>query len=188
VLKRLRVWVSIVSFGALALASPAAARSGPVASTTEGPVRGERVSGVEAFRGIPYAAPPVGERRFAPPAAPQRRHGVLDATGLTPPCAQLASSNGPASLNEDCLLLDIWRPRASRRHRGKLPVLFWIHGGSYLNGSAGQHDPSEMVRDTGTIVVTVNYRLGVFGWLAHPSLDAESVTPASSTNRPRCAG
>ena len=53
-------------------------------------------------------------------------------------------------------------------------MLFWIHGGGYLNGSAGQHDPSEMVRDTGTIVVAINYRLGVFGWLAHPSLDAES--------------
>ena len=53
-------------------------------------------------------------------------------------------------------------------------MLFWIHGGGYLNGSAGQHDPSELVRDTGTIVVAINYRLGVFGWLAHPSLDAES--------------
>jgi para-nitrobenzyl esterase len=155
-----------------ALAAPAAAHGGPVASTTEGPVRGERLAGVEAFRGIPYAAPPVGARRFEPPAPPRRRHGVFAATGLTPPCAQLESSNGPTSLNEDCLQLDVWRPAHARGHR--LPVLFWIHGGGYLNGSAGQHDPSRMVRQTRTIVVAINYRLGVFGWLAHPGLNAES--------------
>ena len=174
--KRLRVCLAIVFLGALAQAAPAAAHDGPFASTTEGKVRGERLGGVEAFRGVPYAAPPAGERRFAPPARPQRRHGVLDASGLTPPCPQLESSNGPTALGEDCLALDVWRPASSRGHdrrTGKRPVLFWIHGGGYLNGSAGQHDPSGLVRDTGTIVVMINYRMGIFGWLALPSLDEE---------------
>jgi para-nitrobenzyl esterase len=165
-----RSFVSLLCLALLALAAPAAAGASPVVRTSEGKVRGERLEGVEAFRGIPYAAPPVGKRRFSPPARARRRHGVLDATGLTPPCPQLESSNGPTALDEDCLLLDVWRPRHTGR---RTPVVFWIHGGGYENGSAGQHDPSQMVRDTHTIVVNINYRLGIFGWLALGSLDAE---------------
>jgi carboxylesterase type B len=154
----------------------------PEVRTQDGPVRGERIGEVDAFRGIPYAAPPVGMLRFAPPARVTPWTGTLDATGLTPPCPQFASSNGPQSLNENCLLLDVWRPRHSRdfwageHFRRARPVLFWIHGGGDAhggNGSASQHDPSQLVQDTNTIVVTINYRVGAFGFLALPALDAE---------------
>jgi carboxylesterase type B len=167
------LWM-IVAAAAASAATPTMAQAdgGPVVRTGDGRVRGERIEGVEAFRGIPYAAAPVGALRFAPPAPARRRRGTLDATGVTPPCPQLASSNGPTSVTEDCLLLDVWRPRHSRheRRRGRdLPVLVFIHGGGDVNGSAGQQHPSRMVRQTDSIVVTINYRLGIFGWLALPS-------------------
>jgi para-nitrobenzyl esterase len=169
-------WLVLVVLGMLVGASPAAAHPhhSPLVRTHDGAVRGERLGSVEAFRGIPYAAPPVGARRFEPPAPVRPWRGVLDATGLTPPCPQRESSNGPTSLQEDCLQLDVWRPRHARRHRGRMPVLFWIHGGGYANGSASQHDPSRMVAQTNTIVVVINYRLGAFGWLADRTLDASS--------------
>jgi para-nitrobenzyl esterase len=146
----------------------------PVVTIDDGQVRGARVEGVEAFRGIRYAAPPVGSLRFAPPepVAPWSR--PLNATRRSRACAQLASSNGPQVLNEDCLSLDVWRPRQrGDEPASDLPVLVFIHGGGNTNGSAGQQRPSRMVREADTIVVNINYRLGILGWLAHPSLDQE---------------
>lgn len=165
------LWLTI-AVGAAATPAMAGGKGDPVVRTDHGRVRGERIEGVQAFRGIPYAAPPVGALRFAPPAPVRRRRGTLDATGPTPPCPQLASSNGPASVTEDCLMLDVWRPRRSHRDRRRgshLPVLVFIHGGGNVNGSASQQHPSKMVRQTNSIVVTINYRLGIFGWLALPS-------------------
>lgn len=170
------LWL-MVAVGAALAAPPALADGdgGLVVQTDNGRVRGERIEGVEAFRGIPYAAAPVGALRFASPAPAKPWRGTLDATGLTPPCPQLASSNGPTSVTEDCLMLDVWRPRPSRRNRRRghdLPVLVFIHGGGNVNGSASQQHPSNMVRQTNAIVVTINYRLGIFGWLALPSQGA----------------
>jgi carboxylesterase type B len=153
-----------------ALGSARHGERGLVVTTDNGRVRGENVDGVQAFRGMPYAAAPVGALRFAPPAPARRWRGTLDATGLTPPCPQLPSSNGPQTLDEDCLKLDVWRPRGGSR--AERPVLVFIHGGGNTNGSGGQQHPFKMVRQTGTIVVTFNYRLSILGWLALPAMDA----------------
>lgn len=157
-------------------AAPAAAQADrpvPVVRTQDGLVRGSGVDGVEAFRGIRYAAPPVGRLRFSPPTPAKPWKGRFDATRRSRPCAQLESSNGPAALNEDCLLLDVWRPKSGggRKAEKPVPVLVLIHGGANLNGSASQQRPSAIVRQAGSIVVNINYRLGIFGWLAHRSLD-----------------
>jgi para-nitrobenzyl esterase len=147
----------------------------PFAFTHSGLVVGVREDGAEKFLGIPFAAPPVGDLRWrAPqPVAPWR--GVLKATALPNECAQLASANGPGSTSEDCLYLSVYRPaRVLPLLQRPLPVLIWIHGGGGVNGSGNQQDASELAATTGTIVVMVNYRLGVFGFLALPGLSAES--------------
>jgi para-nitrobenzyl esterase len=108
---------------------------------------------------------------------------VRPATAYGNRCPQLQSTNGPGSENEDCLSLNVFRPaRAARgREHRKLPVLFWIHGGGFQNGSADQHDGALMARTNNIVVVAINYRLGVFGFLALPSLDREA-SDASSGN------
>ena len=147
----------------------------PVVWTESGLVRGMRANSAQEFLGIPYAAPPVGGLRWQPamPVTPWK--GVRDAQTLPPACAQLASTNGPESIAEDCLYLSVYRPaRFHRFFEGRLPVLIWIHGGGFLNGSGSQQDASQMASVTQTIVVMINYRLNVFGFLALPSLGAEA--------------
>ena len=166
----------VIALGLLAPAPLAAhGRHGPLVPTRSGWVEGERRDGAELFLGIPFAAPPVGDLRWRPPVPAPRWHGVRDATALPPACAQLASTNGPGSAEEDCLTLSVYRPvRRGFAALRPLPVLVWIHGGSALNGSGNQFDAAELAAKTGTIVVTLNYRLGVFGFLALPGLTAES--------------
>ena len=160
----------------LSLAAPAGATGhgrGPVARTETGAVQGTRAAGVDSFLGVPYARPPVGELRWRPPrpATPWRGIRAADAHGNR--CPALASTNGPRSETEDCLYLNVQRP--ANAHPGRrLPVYLWIHGGGLTNGSSDQHDGSLIVRTTGVIVVTINYRLGVFGYLAHPALTREA--------------
>lgn len=153
---------------------------GPFAWTRTGWVEGERRGNAEVFLGIPFAAPPVGELRWRPPVPVERWRGVRDATALPPECAQLPSTNSLGSATEDCLYLSVYRPAwhgfAALR---PLPVLVWIHGGSALNGSGSQFDGAELATRTGTVVVTLNYRLGVFGYLALPGLTAESADGSS---------
>jgi para-nitrobenzyl esterase len=175
--------------GALAAApTPAAlahSRHGPLAFTQDGIVQGFSVGGVDKFLGIPYAAPPVGSLRWTPPQPPAHWAGVRSATTLPPTCPQLANSNGPRSENEDCLYLSVYRPERGhgdqRWHGGGhgLPVLFWIHGGGLTTGTGNQHDGTLMATTNNIIVVSINYRLGVFGFLALPSLSAEAPDHAS---------
>ena len=157
------------------LASAARAGSEPTGSvaTESGPVRGIAGSEGDRFLGIPYAAPPLGALRFGPPAPVVPSETTIDAFALPPACAQLASENGLESTEEDCLRLSVYRPPAGAPGAPH-PVFVWIHGGSLLNGSGSQQDGTAFARDTGTIVVTVSYRLGVFGFLALPALTAES--------------
>lgn len=149
------------------------AAAGPVVRTRAGAVRGRTEGGVEAFLGIPYAAPPVGKLRWRPPRPARRWSGVRDALAFGARAAAAASANGPRSEAEDCLFVNVWRPRGATRGT-RLPVYVFIHGGGLLNGSSDQADMTELVQATGVVGVSLNYRLGVLGFLAHPALSAES--------------
>ncbi len=145
----------------------------PVVSTESGMIRGIDTGRAQQFLGIPYAAPPVGALRWRPPAPVAAWPDIREATTLPVACAQLPSTNGPGSDAEDCLYLSVYRP-ATARAASRLPVLLWIHGGGAVNGSGNQQDASALAADTGTIVVVINYRLNVFGFLALASLSTDA--------------
>lgn len=165
-----RRWVTVLLLPLLFVgAAPASAGHGPpVVRTPDGALRGTASTGVESFLGVRYAQPP---QRWQPPQPATAWRGVRDATAYGNRCAAAASTNGPESLAEDCLFLNVQRP-AGTSARSRLPVYFWIHGGGFTNGSSNQHDGTKIVRQTGVIVVTINYRLGLLGFLAHPALFA----------------
>jgi len=154
--------------------------SQPVSTTVHtqsGPVRGSG-SDVLAFKGIPYAAPPTGDRRWRPPAAAERWTDVRDATGFGPRCpgtpparAGALGLGGPAS--EDCLTLNVWT--AAKSTGDRLPVMVWLHGGGFNFGTVTvpRVDGTNLAR-RGVVVVSLNYRLGALGFLAHPALSRES--------------
>jgi para-nitrobenzyl esterase len=138
--------------------------------TRRGRVRGLAEEGLAVFRGIPYARPPVGPRRFGPPEPPEAWTGTHDATRFGPSAPQNGALIGPimslgiGRTSEDCLYLNVWTPAADRRRR---PVLLWIHGGAFLLGSGSQmlYDGATLARRGDAVVVTINYRLGAFGFL-----------------------
>jgi para-nitrobenzyl esterase len=171
-------FASLAALGALLLSAPALAQSGPVVDAPSGAVRGASDGDIQVFRGIPYAVPPVGAMRWRPPAPMQRWKAVRDATTFGPACVQpqgksasVYSPAAPLPVSEDCLSLNIWMPKNAKN----APVFFWIHGGALVTGSSREatYDGKRMA-ERGTIVVSINYRLGVLGWLAHPGLTAES--------------
>ena len=160
-----------------------------------GSLRGMTVQSAIAFRGIPYARPPIGDLRWQPPQLPQGWQGVREASqpgtacsqrksGLTPffaPMAQAYGSNfeqAPIQSSEDCLYLDVWVPEWPVKRA--LPVMVWLHGGSNTVGSGTQstYDGVGLTRH-GIVLVTLNYRLGVMGFFSHPELTAESVHHSS---------
>jgi para-nitrobenzyl esterase len=149
-----------------------------VVRTAEGAVRGAAAGDVLTFKGIPYAAPPVGELRWRPPQPAAAWTALRDARRFGRDCMQLplpgdaASSGAPRA--EDCLALNVWRPAAARAGE-RLPVLVWIHGGGFLNGAASvpMFDGAQFAR-AGLVVVSMNYRLGRLGFFAHPALTAEA--------------
>ncbi len=141
---------------------------GPVAGTANGAVRGLADGAVDEFLGIPYAAPPVGALRWRPPQPAASWSGVRDATQFAPHCPQLPTPFGQPSTSEDCLFLNVFTP--SHRQAGShFPVMVWIHGGALVTGESNDYDPTALVAD-GVTVVTINYRLGALGFLAHPAL------------------
>jgi carboxylesterase type B len=169
-------WLVVLVAGVLAAGVPVAAvahRGAPEARTAAGVVRGGSTGGVDSFLGVPYARPPVGALRWRAPQPAVSWSGVRDATAYGNRCPATASTNGPRSETEDCLYLNVQRPAGTRPGQ-RLPVYFWIHGGGLMNGSSNQHDGSLITRLTGVIVVTINYRLGTFGFLAEPALTAEA--------------
>lgn len=159
--------------GALALGLAASSQAafaqgvaaGPVVKIRQGALQGMSADGAATFLGLPYAAPPVGELRWRPPAPGPSWSGVRDATKPGASCEKD---------NEDCLYLNVTTP-AGARPGAKLPVMVWIHGGAFLVGTSmgafgAVHDGAEFAKK-GVITVTLNYRLGHAGWFAHPALD-----------------
>lgn len=140
--------------------------SGPITGLTEGDVEG--------YKGIPYAAPPVGDLRWRPPQPVEPWTTPRACTAFGPSCPQkgdeLLVTPGPFS--EDCLYLNVWTAAQAGQRR---PVMFWIHGGGFIQGGAAQsvYDGTALARQ-GVVVVTINYRLGPYGFLAHPALAAEA--------------
>ena len=154
--------------------SPAKASPGPIVSTATGKVQGSITNNVAEFLGIPYAAPPVHDLRWAPPQPAKSWTGVRQATTYGNTCAQVTTLGvfaGPANNNEDCLFANVFSPNLQRTAR--LPVIVWIHGGGNLDGESNDYDGSKMATQGNTVVVTFNYRLNLMGFLAVPSLDAE---------------
>ena len=155
------------------LAGIAAAEPARVKVET-GVLAGEAKDGVGVWRAIPYAAPPVGERRWAPPARAAAWKGDRDATKNGPSCVQKMNADGTPNgggangpMSEDCLQLNVFAPVEAR----KAPVMVWIHGGSHREGAGWIYDGSAFARQ-GIVVVTINYRLGPLGYFAHPALTA----------------
>jgi para-nitrobenzyl esterase len=141
--------------------------------------------GVREYRSIPFAAPPVGSLRWQPPHPVVPWEGVRSAQRFAPPCMQIIQPPNSASWNrtmlepsEDCLYLNVWTPASSANE--KLPVMIWIYGGGGTAGYSGdpRYDGSVLAKK-GVVVVSMNYRVNVFGWLAHPELTAESENHSS---------
>jgi para-nitrobenzyl esterase len=166
------------AIAALACLAPLAARAQPVATTAYGQVQGTTVGTVNEFLGIPYAQPPVGSLRWYPPQAPANFTGTFQATQFASPCPQGVSQFGRPSTNEDCLYLNIYTP-ASATPGARLPVMVWIHGGAFITGEGMDYDGSALASQANIIVVTINYRLGILGFLAQAGLAVED--PNGST-------
>ncbi|MFJ9821874.1 carboxylesterase/lipase family protein [Streptomyces sp. NPDC101151] len=153
----------------------------PVVTTGQGRLAGQVAGQADEFLGVPYAAPPVGSLRFSPPERPARWSGTRDAVRQAPACLQFSpfGLRDPDNVSEDCLYLDVYRPRHA--HPGdRLPVLFWIHGGGYSQGTGTQFGGRTMAELTGSVVVSINYRLGQAGYLALPELSRDN-TPRSGS-------
>ncbi len=169
---------------------PAAAA---VVQTNQGKLRGLEAHGIEKFLGIPYAAPPIGALRWMPPQPHAKWSGVLNATEFGNHCAQTARVVGTPSSSEDCLFLNVFAPTPTNSGkplidstqaqnsidaRGRA-VMVWIHGGAFTAGESDDFDASDLATIGDVVVVTINYRLGALGFLAHPALTAESPNHAS---------
>ncbi|MCX8043214.1 MAG: carboxylesterase family protein [Desulfobacterota bacterium] len=146
----------------------------PLVTTLYGRVQGfEDNASTFVWKAIPYAKPPVGAMRWKAPQNPEPWSGIREENDFCSMCPQFGSiviagaQQGAIIGNEDCLYLNIWRPRSAQRN---LPVFFWIHGGSNVQGSANPYSGTEIASRGNMVVVTINYRLGIFGWLTHPAL------------------
>ena len=172
-----RVWQVVCTavvaalVGAAVLAAvPAQAIGFPLVRVDGGLLLGRSDNGVDEFRGIPFAAPPVGPLRWRAPQPAAGWFGVRDAEKSGNKCAQTYGIDFTRITTEDCLYLDVHVPRGGAA--GK-PVMVWIHGGAYVIGSGSEYETSELARFGDVVVVTINYRVGPFGFLAHPALDGD---------------
>lgn len=156
----------------LTVSTPALAQTGPVASTEAGKVRGSVEDGVDSWKGIPFAAPPVGALRWRAPQPVARWKGVRAASEYGHDCMQKPFPSDAAPLGtppaEDCLYANVWKPASATR---PLPVMVWIYGGGFVNGGASPPTYSgARLASQGIVVVSFNYRVGRFGTFAHPAL------------------
>jgi len=191
-LPQVTLWSALIclilaGLGSTALSGVASANRGgagaPIVETENGKVRGVAVPGGFEFRGLPYAAPPTGNLRWRAPRPAASWSGVRDASSFAPSCQQKADPSNPflppGPISEDCLYLNVSTPALHSRHGGGLPVLVWIHGGGLTQDAARNYDGSKLASD-GAVVVTINYRLGALGFLAHPALASRPGGPAGN--------
>ena len=169
----------VVGGVATALTASALAADEPSVAAPAGTFVGETIGVGDVFRGIPYAEAPIGDLRWRPPVQKADTTGPIDATEFGPICHQPLLPDVPANIyyedlppqSEDCLSLNIWRPKNAEN----APVFVWIHGGSLLTGASRfSLYNGERLAERGVMVVSINYRLGALGFLAHPELSAES--------------
>jgi para-nitrobenzyl esterase len=167
----------ILAWSVAALFAVPAAADVPIVRAPAGTVKGEADGAVNVFKGLPYALPPIGAARWKPPVEMPTWNGVRDATKFGASCIQPKARTGSiyasdlGAISEDCLFLNVWsKPGASNA-----PVMVWIHGGALTTGSSSEpmYDGAKLA-ERGVVVVSINYRLGVFGYLAHPQLSEES--------------
>ncbi len=168
---------ALAACAAMASVRPAPQADPLLVSAPAGAVRGRAEGDIRAFKGIPYAAPPVGEMRWRPPAPLSPWAGVREAAQFGAACIQPTPgapniySQDIGATSEDCLTLNVWSPVSA----DKAPVIVWLHGGALVTGSSKErlYDGARLASE-GVVVVSINYRLGVLGFLAHPDLSAES--------------
>ncbi|MDI1306899.1 MAG: carboxylesterase family protein [bacterium] len=179
-MKKLVIGLAIIfscSLDAQQKVDNASREASPIVKTASGSLRGVTEGGVSVFRGIPFAAPPVGEYRWRPPQSVKAWAGIRDASKFGPNCAQAGWGAAPGSISEgsseDGLYLNLWLP-AGTKPGAKLPVMVWIHGGAFVFGSGSQPDFSGVqFAKQGVLLVTFNYRLGRLGFFAFPALSNE---------------
>jgi len=155
-------------------ASSAGAQESPVVKIDSGAVGGVTQNNIDEYLGIPYAAPPLGDLRWTPPQPAKPWTGTVAATKFGRTCAQNSDLGvfASPSADEDCLYLNVYVSKGAESVDKRLPVLVWIHGGALSVGAGSDHDGSQLAAK-GSVVVTINYRLGILGFLAHPKLDKE---------------
>jgi para-nitrobenzyl esterase len=186
-LRRLLVWAAVAACltpvilysAEEELSMPAASddKTGPIVKAPAGTAEGRMEGELRVFKGIPFALPPVGSARWRPPSPMPRWEGVKKTTEYGPACWQPKPTlsniytRNPMPMSEDCLSLNVWTPA----HADKAPVFFWIYGGALVGGASREetYDGARLAA-RGIVVVSINYRLGVLGWLAHPELSKES--------------
>ena len=167
----------VIAWSVAALFAVPAVAQEPVVRAPAGTMKGQSVGRINVFKGLPYAQPPVGAARWKPPVEMPAWSGVRDATKFGPACLQPKARSGSiyawdlGAVNEDCLFLNVW----AKQGVSNAPVMVWIHGGALTTGSGSEpmYDGTKLA-ERGVVVVSINYRLGVFGYLAHPLLSAES--------------
>src|SRR5271157_5963926 len=159
---------------AIAAAPWMSAAAGTTAKVEQGVLQGTKEGGLTVYKGIPFAAPPVGDLRWRAPQAAAEWKGVRPADKFAPQCEQGSFGPGPApAMSEDCLYLNVWTPAKSAAE--KVPVLVWIYGGGFAGGATSIPGYSgEILAKKGVVLVSIAYRVGTLGFLAHPELSAES--------------
>jgi len=162
-----RIALSVACSFALAVLIHAQPSDPATVKTENGMVRGVVANGVISWKEIPYAKPPVGELRWRVPQPADAWTGVKEAARFGPACMQ--TDDIPKS--EDCLTLNVWRPAAAAER--PLPVMVWIYGGAFVHGSTAMY-PLDAIAAKGVVAVSTNYRIGRFGFFAHPALAAEA--------------
>ena len=179
-----RAALTALTLATAATAGAATAHAGsggaPIVRTGDGAVQGMTVGTVNEFLGVPYAAPPTGNLRWRPPQPPAPWQGIRDATQFAPSCPQPPSPFAPhGTFSEDCLYLNVYTPMLPGGDGNRRPVLVWIHGGGLTEEGSSNYDGAKLAAD-GAVVVTINYRLGALGFLAHPALASRPGGPAGN--------